>query len=903
MPRTLSFPAPSATTCPICHLRLSQPRCDTCGVDFRSPEGGRLWALDHQLHDLCGERNAVVRTLLEPAAVPAPPASFASLGVSDAMVHPPGPKVPRLAEPVLSAAASGAPLALPPLVQPGEAAPDPTWAPGAAPGGPTPVDPSAGSTGPPPMGAEPAPRPGWSAPEVLVALGALSLVAAVAVFTAVSWDRLAATAQGALLVVLTGVVVGGAVACRRRGLLATAESLGAVGVALGLADVHVARVALDGAASGRVVTGVGVGVLAGAAVLVGRSMRLRSLTAAGAGLAFLPGPILVASSPSVLLLAAVATAQALLAVTVDRHLGRCTLARAVTRVGAVLSWAIAGLLALGAGVDGLITTAAGLGADGSQGPAGSMALLVALAAVAVVAVLVAGWTRPTQSLVLTAAVGAVVAAAGLGATTAVSSIEAWLAVMAASGGLVALVGLGVAHRDPARPWAAVTGNGVAVAAAASAYAGVQVVATALALLGSTGSGADGDAGTPLVDRFGTDVERSLLADGLTLAHLGALLAVGLVGWAGRRRWAVPVLAVATGAVAVGAPVALDLTVGVAVTGLLPLVVAGAALAVRRGDRDPWLRALLVGLAALVVVVSVASTALVLAVTAVVVAAGMAVAAAALVRHEAVAAGWTGGALAALLATVVLDVVVLGHGRGAVAVSLAIAAALVAGVGPVVERLRPRATEAVGVADLLACLGLLTALVAAPSLDGASVVVALAGAAAGLSALRPSRRLAWIGAVGASVLLVWLRLGAGGIVVPEAYTLPFAAGLLVVGAYVRWDETVDGSWLRLGPGLAVALGPSTLLALSLDDLGRTVAVVVAGVAVTVWGAAGRAQAPLALGGAAVGAIALRHLAPVAADLPRYLVFAAAGVVLVAVGATFEQRRRDLRQARDAFARLQ
>lgn len=903
MPRTLSFPAPSAATCPICHLHLSQPRCDTCGVDFRSDEGERLWALDHQLHDLCGVRNTVVRTLLEPAAVNAPTASFGSPGGGDATMHPSGPHARYADGPVLPSASSGAPLTLSPGAPPGEAGPDPTWAPGAAPGGPMPVAPAAGSAGPPPRAAEPAPRPGWSAPEVLVALGALSLVAAVAVFTAVTWDRLAATAQGALLVALTVVMAGGAVVCRRRGLVATAESLGAVAVALGLADVHVARVALDGVASGRAVTGIGVGVLAGVAVLVGRTTGLRSLTAAGAGLAFLPAPTLVASSPSVLLLAAVATAQALVAVAVDPTLERWTLERAVTRVGAMLSWAAAGLLALAAGVAGLAAGAAGLGADPSQAPGGSMAVLVALAAVAVTAVVVSGWTRPTQSLVLTAAAGAVVTAAGLGAASAVSSIEAWLAVMAASGGLVALVGLGVAHRDPARPWAAVTGNGVALAAAASAYAGVQVVATALALLGSTGSGADGDVGTRLVDRFGTDVERSLLADGLTLAHLAALLAVGLVGWAGRRRWAVPVLAVATGAVAVGAPVALDLTVGVAVTGLLPMVVAGAAVLVRRGDTDAWMRSLLVGLAALVVVVSLGSAALVLGVTAVVVAAAVSVAGAALVRDEAAAAGWLGGALAALLATVVLDVVVLGHGRGAVAVSLAVAATLVAAVGPMVERLRPRATEAVGVADLVAGLGLVLAGLISPTVDGASFVVVLAGLVAGLSALRLSRRLGWIVAVAAGVLLTWLRLGSAGVTVSEAYTLPLAAGLLVVGACLRWDDAIDGSWLRLGPGLAVALLPSTVLALGLDDVRRTVAVVVAGVAVTVWGAAGRAQAPLALGAAAVGAVALRHLAPVAAEVPRYLAFAAAGVVLVAVGATFEQRRRDLRQARDAFARLQ
>jgi hypothetical protein len=42
--------------------------------------------------------------------------------------------------------------------------------------------------------------------------------------------------------------------------------------------------------------------------------------------------------------------------------------------------------------------------------------------------------------------------------------------------------------------------------------------------------------------------------------------------------------------------------------------------------------------------------------------------------------------------------------------------------------------------------------------------------------------------------------------------------------------------------------------------------------------------------------------VVAELPNWATVGGAGVVLLAVGATFEQRRRDLRDVRDRYAAL-
>jgi hypothetical protein len=73
------------------------------------------------------------------------------------------------------------------------------------------------------------------------------------------------------------------------------------------------------------------------------------------------------------------------------------------------------------------------------------------------------------------------------------------------------------------------------------------------------------------------------------------------------------------------------------------------------------------------------------------------------------------------------------------------------------------------------------------------------------------------------------------------------------------------------------------------------------AVTLLGAGNNLQAPLVLGGSVLTLDALHELAPylvqVADALPRWAPPALAGLLLLALGATYEQRLRDVRRMRD------
>lgn len=208
------------------------------------------------------------------------------------------------------------------------------------------------------------------------------------------------------------------------------------------------------------------------------------------------------------------------------------------------------------------------------------------------------------------------------------------------------------------------------------------------------------------------------------------------------------------------------------------------------------------------------------------------------------------------------------------------------------------------------LGSLSVLVAAAAVavavdrawpHAAAVAAAAYGVVAVGYAALPHRRAVVTLAVTALTAGVWLELWEAEVTTLEAWTLPPAAFLLAAGLWSH-RQLGDHSWLTAGPGLAVALLPSSLFTVVDDGVVRPLLTVAAAVALLVVGAMRRWQALVVLGAGSAAVVALTQLLPYALLLPRYLTLGTLGVLLLAVGARYEQRRADARQAVSWLASL-
>ncbi|WP_171053174.1 SCO7613 C-terminal domain-containing membrane protein [Streptomyces marianii] len=207
----------------------------------------------------------------------------------------------------------------------------------------------------------------------------------------------------------------------------------------------------------------------------------------------------------------------------------------------------------------------------------------------------------------------------------------------------------------------------------------------------------------------------------------------------------------------------------------------------------------------------------------------------------------------------------------------------------------------------AAAGLVAVALAVPHPPTLALVLALAGVVAAGTAVRAERRpLAGYVAAVLFVAATWVRLAASGVEVPEAYTLPVTVPALAVGLLRRRTDPSASSWAAYGPGLAATLVPSLLAAWGDTDWPRPLLLGLAALGVTLAGARLRLRAPLVLGGLTLTLDALHELAPyvvqVVDALPRWLPPALAGLLLLAVGATYEQRLRDARRIRKTLGRM-
>jgi hypothetical protein len=203
-------------------------------------------------------------------------------------------------------------------------------------------------------------------------------------------------------------------------------------------------------------------------------------------------------------------------------------------------------------------------------------------------------------------------------------------------------------------------------------------------------------------------------------------------------------------------------------------------------------------------------------------------------------------------------------------------------------------------DLLA-VGVASAAVGIPvsALDADRLWLALlaVGVGVALRAVRGDHRLGWL----AGVLLTassWVRLAEADVDAPEAYTVPPALVLLLVGLLQRRRDPELSSWRAYGPGLSLALVPSLLRAVTDSGDLRPLLLGLAALAVLGLGVGRRLQAPLLLGGAVLAVDAVVQLAPslvaVYDAVPRWVTIGTVGLLLVGAGATYERRVQDLRR---------
>ncbi|MET7985248.1 MULTISPECIES: hypothetical protein [unclassified Streptomyces] len=752
--------------------------------------------------------------------------------------------------------------------------------------------------------APPAPgtrRPETTAPgvqNVLLLLGGILLAVAAIAFTLVGWGQLGITGRSLVLGAVTLAALGAPVLLLRRGLRSTAEALAGTGLVLTVLDAYALyAVALPGT------DGAGYAALASAALAaswtvygVALGSPLRTAGPGARPSLRLPLPAAVAAAQLPLLLWAVAaaagahaaTAALLITAALDVVLALRLPVKSVRAVAAVGAYGLGGWGTFAAGC--LSWTAAGPGAA-----ARAAALLLLAASIA----LTAAWGAPKSGLTTATATGVATAGGLIGVVAFGGVLRASLpGEWTVPGHLVCAIAL-----------SAVAGRGVPAQvrrgiAVASGCVGALAVAWALpvvviALVGPIGRVGSVWSGVPANARDavtnGLPWPRDAVTAPLVLALVAAALVVAVRAAAWRRHALAGALALAWATVLV-LPAALELPY-VAALSVQGITVA-ALLGYARWTAWPLtasVPALLTSLGlALLALASEGATLTVLA---------------ALTALFAVAAPRPGlGPVAAPAA--------LGYATAlacATGASLGLqpqhTALLVLAVPVAAALLAPRVedgptTLSIEITGALAGLLAVALAVAEPAL--LATVLALCGLIAAGTAVREDRRPVAHAAAALFVLASWVRLASWGVGSPEAYTLPVTVPALLLGAYRRRSDDSVSSWTAYAPGLSVTLVPSLFAAWGDAQWQRPLLLGAAALAVTLLGARHRLQAPLVLGGAVLVLDALHELAPFIVQLvdalPRWTPPALAGLLLLALGATYEQRIRDARRVREVLGRM-
>ena len=269
------------------------------------------------------------------------------------------------------------------------------------------------------------------------------------------------------------------------------------------------------------------------------------------------------------------------------------------------------------------------------------------------------------------------------------------------------------------------------------------------------------------------------------------------------------------------------------------------------------------------------------------------------------AGWLAAAAFAVLLAVAAALAADLPLWGAALAVLVTAGAALAGGGLLRDRRRPEAAALECAAHAGALVALLLAV--ASSLGQAAVIVALWGVALGLRALWPGEAVTGrvaraVAGAGCELLAWWLLLAWGGVATVEAYTVPAAAVAAVAGWLVLRTRPDVGSWVALGPALAAGFLPSLYASLVDPVPLRRLLLGAVAVAVVIVGASQRWRAPVLGAGAVAALVAVWELALVWQLLDTWIPLTVAGLLLVALAATYERRRRDLARLRGSLAQM-
>ncbi|WP_326706798.1 SCO7613 C-terminal domain-containing membrane protein [Streptomyces cyaneofuscatus] len=758
--------------------------------------------------------------------------------------------------------------------------------------------------------------PPRSAQNVLLTLGGLLLTVAAIAFTLVSWGSMGIGGRSAVLALVTVAALAAPAVLLRRKLAATAEALAALALVLTLLDVYAVHAVAAPDADGLTFTAVASAVLAALWAAYGLAL----------GKLHLPLPAAVFFVQWPLLLGAWAAGAPAIVV------GWALLVTAVVD-GAIALWGkglgVRVTAGIGLAVMGSAALLTGLGESlTADGPLGAV-LPGALLLTAAVAALAGAWRAPNGY----AQVGGVVA--GLAAVAAVGGVLR--ATVPGTWHVPVYLLCGLALLSVVRaPLPRGAGRGV-LGAAGAVVAGALLWAVppvAAVLLGPVELVAEVWAGAP--DGFRGALGESMRWSESAAAPVVLAVVAGLLGAA--YRWWPSLVRVAAPLVTPGATARAAAGAGALALGWGTLLLAAATLGVPYPVAVALETVLVAGLLLVAVRGAEASSAgpagaagggrSAVAVTALVAAVGGAVRVGLLSLAAEAATYAVFGALVVLFAgaalrtravveQAVLAVAAVVWGTvltGCAARSLELApheAAPLLLVVPAVTvllgarlRLHPVALPV----ELTGALGALVAVgLAVPDAPFLALVLALCGVLAAGAAVRPERRPAagYVAAV-LFVAATWVRLAASEVSAPEAYTLPVTVPALVVGVLRRRKDPEASSWTAYGPGLAATLLPSLAVAWTDPDWVRPLLLGVATLVITLLGARYRLQALLLLGGAVLALDTLHELAPyvvqVAGALPRWLPPALAGLLLLAVGATYEQRLRDARRLKDLLGRM-